>query len=90
MSVLIKGLNLPKDGTYLDLVITEDGVVRCYGAEDEIAAEAIELPEDHGDLIDTDWLKEECKEPEVWWETETQMKRILANAPVVIPAERSD
>lgn len=45
MSILIKGLSLPKDGTYLDLVITEDGVVRCYGAEDEIAAEAVEFPD---------------------------------------------
>ena len=45
MSILIKGLNLPKDGMYLDLVITEDGAVRCYDAEDEIAAEAVEVPE---------------------------------------------
>ena len=44
MSILIKGINLPKDGMYLDLVITEDGLVRCYDAEDEIAAVAVELP----------------------------------------------
>jgi len=45
MSILIKGLNLPKDGMYLDLVITEDGLVRCYDAEDEIVAEAVEVPD---------------------------------------------
>lgn len=48
----------------------------------------IELP-NHGDLVDVDMLKAECKEPYVWWETETQMAVILNDAPVVIPAERS-
>ncbi len=51
--------------------------------------EIVELP-DHGDLIDVDWLKEECEEPNVWWETTTEMKMILANPPVVIPAERRE
>ena len=91
MSILIKGLKMPKEYEFIDLVITGDGVVREYyeSKVDIEIAEAVELP-DHGDLIDADWLKEECKEPEVWWETETQMKGILANAPVVIPAERSE
>ena len=58
-----------------------------YIGEDECPL--IELP-DHGDLVDVDLLKAECKEPYVWWETATQMKDILNDAPVVIPAERSD
>lgn len=59
------------------------------GAQRRENCPLIELP-DHGDLIDRDALKAECKEPYVWWETETQMARILKDAPVVIPAERSE
>lgn len=87
MSLLISGVKMPRDGEMIDLVITSDGIVRAYDNENEKIGKAVELPK-HGALIDADWLKEKCKEPKVWWETETQMKRILANAPVVIPAER--
>ena len=78
MSILIKGIDLPKDFWYLDLVITADGVVRYYGDEDYKIAEAIELP-DHGDLIDRDALNATDS-----WEW------IRHDAPVVIPAERSE
>lgn len=92
MSILIKGIKMPK--SCLLCPFGDEFGKCCVNLELEDANELthscplVELP-DHGDLIDADWLKEECKEPEVWWETETQMKRILANAPVVIPAERS-
>lgn len=115
MSILIKGIDLPKGGWYLDLVITADGVVRDYGDEDEQIAEAIELP-DHGDLIEKDPLFKKAEELEeaasaeferhklgetMWEQTEKAKWRIahlerigfkydIANAPVVIPAERSE
>lgn len=78
MSILIKGIDFPKGGWYLDLIITADGVVRCYGNEDEQIAEAIEIP-DHGDLIDREALIATDS-----WEW------IRHLAPVVIPAERSE
>lgn len=34
-------------------------------------------------LTDIDRLAEECKEPYVWWETETQMKGILSSVPTI-------
>lgn len=97
MSVLIKGIDLPKCGLYLDLVITADGVVRDYGIEDEQIAEAIELP-DHGDLIDREALMaryaEEVKPSNnsdfirpPRWNDAVQLTEL---APVVIPAERSE
>lgn len=55
--ILIKGIDLPKNGCYLDLVITDDGVVRYYGDKEEMQiAKAVELP-DHGRLIYADALK---------------------------------
>lgn len=92
MSILIKGINVHRgscwecpclDGEYGDCnVLKKD--VHYVRYED---CPLIEIP-DHGDLVDVDLLKSECKEPNVWWETETQMKDILNDAPVVIPAER--
>lgn len=113
MSILIKGLKMPEDGEFLDLVITADGVVRAYDKEDEKIAEAVELP-DHGDLIEKDQLFKKAEEREEqaiaeleryklgetnWEQTErvkwriARLERIgfkhdIANAPVVIPAER--
>lgn len=78
MSILIKGISMPKDGEFIDLVITAEGKVACYDAEDRKIAEAVELP-DHGDLIDRDALNATDS-----WEW------IRQDAPVVIPAERSE
>lgn len=53
MSILIKGINMPKKGELIDIVITGDGTVRYYDAEKEAATEAVDL-HDHGDLVDKD------------------------------------
>lgn len=91
MSILIKGLDMPKDYWYLDLVITSDGVVRFYGDEEEVQiAEAVELP-DHGDLIDRDAVEEdifECHDTDIFGSD--YIHYCLRDAPVVIPAERSE
>lgn len=92
MSILIKGVDLPKGGWYLDLVITADGVVRDYGDEDEQIAEAVELP-DHGDLIDKDKFYIDLMDRGVdYVQTDdyTEICQAVCNAPVVIPAERRE
>ena len=43
MSILIKGVSLPRENEYLDLVITRDGKVCCYDAEGVSVAEAVEV-----------------------------------------------
>lgn len=93
MSVLIKGINVHRgrcyecpclDGEYGGCNVLEKDV--HYVTKEDCPI--IELP-DHGDLVDVDLLKAECKEPNVWWETEYQMGYVLAAAQVIIPAERS-
>lgn len=116
MSILIKGLKMPKEYEFIDLVITGDGVVREYYTDkvDIAVAEAVELP-DHGDLIDKDalyerteeWeaqalaqIKEYCCGESSWEQNECRkwativsersaFKFDVADAPVVIPAERT-
>lgn len=38
-------------------------------------------------LIDADALKEELKEPNVWWETESQAQGIIDAAPTIDPVK---
>lgn len=84
VSILIKGMTAEQ---LLDVFEwARIGANNCMIGHGVVATE---LP-DHGDLVDVDLLKAECKEPYVWWETETQMADILKDAPVVIPAERGE
>ena len=74
MSILIKGTNIE------DL---QRAMLMFRGHE------IIELP-DHGDLVDVDEVMKTASEMAEYWETEYELPRILQNAPVVIPAERSE
>lgn len=77
MSILIKGMKMPKEEA-LNVAI-RDGIASVYldeGKADYYSV--IELP-DHGDLIDRDALNATDS-----WEW------IRQDAPVVIPAERSE
>ena len=114
MSILIKGVNMPQNETYLDLVITADGNVCCYDHEGVGVAKAVELP-DHGDLVDRDafikvhreYLCTDCVKRKgvkngrmrMLYEIGgvpcracgvEDMFEYLDDAPVVIPAERSE
>ena len=90
MSVLIKGLDMPDccwncpclDGEYGECNISGQ---KIKGDGERIAdCPLIELP-DHGDLIEKDSLVKRCDAPH-WcvWLNE------IEDAPVVIPAERSE
>ena len=92
MSILIKGLKMPEDGEFLDLVITADGVVRAYDQEDEKIAEAVELPA-HGDLMEKDLALAIVKVPattEAEFIEKMRMVQAMIDAPVAIPAERNE
>ena len=100
MSILIKGLEMPKKGTCIDIVILDDGTVVYYDESDKKIGEAVELP-DHGDLIDrnmliggfADWYIQESPmylgDNKVVAETIGDAMKAIEAAPVVIPAERS-
>lgn len=84
MSVLIKGLSMPKGGfESLDLSIDSDGKVYIderdwFGRHTyKLAGEAVSIS-DHGDLVDMDYIKDHWPNVQYF------------GAPVVIPAERSE
>ena len=99
MSILIKGVSLPRENEYLDLVITRDGKVCCYDAEGVSVAEAVEVPA-HGDLIDREYaIASACsgriralpttEDGEDWIRVE-EVRQSLKSVTAVIPAERSE
>lgn len=100
MSILIKGLKMPKEEALK--VAIRDGIASVY--IDEGKADyyrVIELPE-HGDLIDIDKLSdamyheafETDSAMQKWdsgcWIRYKMFERQRDSAPVVIPAERSE
>lgn len=78
MSVLINGMKMPKEGYSIVIDLWNNGKAYVYGTKNAEMHEAVELP-DHGDLIDRDALNATDS-----WEW------IRHDAPVVIPAERSE
>ena len=96
MSVLIKGAKPPSGCRWC--YFNEDSkcalIVGCdfddtNGTKRRKDCPLIELP-DHGDLVDADEVMKTANEMAEYWETEYEMPRILQNANVIIPAERSE
>ena len=83
MSILIKGMNLPKEE--VAVIIYSDGEVRTEGWE---KYSAVEVPE-HGRLIDADELKKNgCWFPTGTWMEYAVTMSAINNAPTVIPADK--
>lgn len=82
MSVLIKGMKMPKAGNWKTIRVYYDGTCAEPNWQGDCkvmkGCEAVPIP-DHGDLIDRDALQATDS-----WEW------IRHDAPVVIPAERSE
>ena len=65
MSIILKGIELPKEGEDITLEINHKGEVRVYSTElkeTDTDAEAIQIPTPHGRLIDADKLRENIEE----------------------------
>ena len=56
MSILIKGIDMPKDGGHLHLVVFSNGAVMGYD-KNKVCAVDVKAP--HGRLIDADVLMDE-------------------------------
>ncbi len=90
MSVLIKGLKLPKDRAIKVAIRGDDGIASVYldeGKADYYSV--IELP-DHGDLIDRDAYLDKLRTVEddgVWMYAAAASVSVM---PAVIHAERSE
>ena len=89
MSVLIKGMKMPKYGERLKVWIYANGDVILDKGTYYAEYEAVELP-GHGRLVDADDVIEELRCGDYWWETEQQVPGILNEIPTIIPAERSE
>ena len=91
MSILIKGLNMPKGDKALVVVINSNGTVDRPNWQWDCTlikgAEAVEL-RDHGDLIDRDEFEVKHINGR-WYDAYVSHKAVLS-APVIIPAERSE
>ena len=60
MSILIKGLNMPKDGNEVFIIIKPNGEVRDYHNILLTNAQAVEIPTPHGRIVDYDRIFKDC------------------------------
>lgn len=95
MSVLIKGMEMPKgclgcpciNAKYNECMILQRRATDVMTRMTDCPL--IELP-DHGRLVDADDVIAESRCGIYWWETEQQVPQILNEIPTIIPAERSE
>ena len=100
MSILIKGMKMPKDGVYwCEIGVAGNIATITIHGEDRKSFPLIVLP-DHGDLIDRDAFRktmyhdtfETDSDLQKWesgcWIRYKMFERNIESAPVVIPAER--
>lgn len=102
MSILIKGIDLPKEGEDITLEINHKGEVRAYSTklkEVDTDLQATQIPTPHGDLIDRDIVRDECYKAmgELMQSTTINMSAealsllcgftIINDAPTIIEAE---
>ena len=86
MSVLIKGLDMPKDGKCVHLSVRSDGKPITDYTGKWADYEVVEIPP-HGRLIDADALMtaEFGGEP-----YKGSINRVLIQAPTIIPADKEE
>ena len=82
MSILIKGMEMPKDGDVLMVRKDDDGKTYIKGSHTwGYSAEIIELPAGHGRLIDADALVKKQPIPELG-----APRWLIEQAPTIIEA----
>lgn len=100
MGVYIKGMEMPKEGSWRSIRIYPDGTIgRPIGFGDYAlveGAKAVPVPP-HGRLIDADALfrkvKTECNpygKPTIEFESGKKVLEMIENAPTIIEAEEGD
>ena len=99
MSVLIKGMKMPKEGMSVVVDLWNNGKAYVYGTGSSEMYDAVELPE-HGNLVDRDefigrqqsWallIAMGHGNDDEWVKCIGEVCDHLYDAPVVIPAERN-
>lgn len=85
MSIILKGIDMPKDRDCVNLSIYQNGDV--YEQMDNgfyiiINAEAVQIPKNHGDIKDIDTVEDELDE-----RCGQLSAEIVRNAPTILEAE---
>lgn len=85
MSIILKGIDMPNSGQ-IEIIIRPHGKV--FSKTRGISADAIQIPKDHGRLIDADALELE-KEVELAddWKTAHEIANCVKYAPTILEAE---
>ena len=82
MSIILKGIDIPKDDEEITIEISKDGL-RVYSTHlKEADVEAIQIPTPHGRLIDAD---------DIYigrWDIDSDLAEQIQNAPTILEAER--
>ena len=91
MSIILKGIDLPTNGETLIVGIYGNGLVsmeytKSLALAIEINAEAIQIPKDHGRLIDADKFKETMGDTNMDIYTD-EVKEHIDDAPTILEAE---
>ena len=96
MSILIKDINLPKEGEEITLAIFHDGDIVSYKYWLPKEAEAIQILKGHGRLIDADKLRAEFNRTESGycggWEfcdKPEDFQFLIDDEPTILEAEES-
>lgn len=88
MSIILKGIDLPKEGEEITLAIFHDGDIVSYKYWLPKEAEAIQIPKGHGRLIDASKLiKSYMKGTKTDIDDFYDTIDIIDNAPTIIEAE---
>ena len=95
MSILIKGLNMPKDiasnvHRTITLIISGDGTI--YDVDrNQLPYEAVEIKETHGQLIDIDKIFNALRiSKDIDNESKAKFMGLLIESPTVIEAEEQE
>ena len=94
MSLILKGIDLPK-GQSLIVFIANNGTVVCSDEDGVTTTEAIQIPKDHGKLIDGDLLKDTIRDTVPAWTIgikiptfgDTQIMSAIDIMPTILEAE---
>lgn len=97
MSIILKGIDLPKEGEEITLAIFHDGDIVSYKYWLPKEAEAIQIPKGHGDIKDENEiikrLEEKEKEPKYqhdtddWWVGIIDAEDVVNSSPMILEAE---
>lgn len=88
MSIIIKGLDMPKEGVWYNIVITSNGkgfvdvVSKDNALTNTESIQAVEISTPHGRLIDADALPKD-----MFLDTPIVLQKDIDNAPTILEAE---